>query len=323
MRRWTSLGCVLALAGLGMWGCDNNTMTDAGVTPGTDGGGGGSDSGPPPATPAVGFGTSLASLTPADYSCRGMVAAPDDSGSSVSFTAAVTDFQNSMPVGDIVVDFFPDNVVTDGCTGSCVEVTSDSMGNATVMDNEGSWYAYRLVAGTGTQAGAPREYIEVVQFNEEAPGAGSSATLNAVQAATRNTIVTLLGVMQEDGTATITGRLADCGGEAIANATIRAFGDSGEITLASTGRTGPHQFYFGDTDLPAVMQRQTNFNGLYGATNLPIPASGTIRIELWGSLTEGGASEMLGCENVPVTAGGIVILNVGPTRSDGPSTCSG
>lgn len=241
----------------------------------------------------------------------------------MSFTGAVTDFQNSMPVENLVVHFFPDNIVAPGCTGSCIEVTSDAMGNVPVMDNEGSWYAYRLQAGMGAQAGAPREYIEVVQFNEAAPGAGGSENLNAVQAATRNTIVTLLGLGQEEGTATITGVLSDCGGNSIANATIRAFNDSGEIALPLRGRTGTRQFYFGDTNLPAASQEFTNFNGLYGATNLPIPASGSIRIELWGSLTDGGAPEMLGCENVPVTAGGIVILNVGPTRSDGPTTCSG
>lgn len=321
-RRWMSLGCVLALAGLGIWGCDNNGGTDAGVPPGTDAGPGGTDSGMMMMTGGpLGFGMMLDSLTPADFACRGANPAPPDTGASVGFSGAVTDFFNGMPVEGLTVHFFPDNTPVDGCSGTCITGTSAATGEVTVMDNEGSWYAYRIVGGTGMQAGAPRDYIEVVQFNELAPGTGGSETLNAVQESTRNTIITLLGVMLEEGTATITGLLTDCGGEAIANATIRLFDSSGEITLGS-GRSGPRAFYFNGDSFPAAAQRATHVDGLYGAANIPVPTDGRVRVELWGSLTEGGASEMLGCEEIEVIADGITIINVGPDRMDGPSGCS-
>lgn len=319
-RRWTSLGCVLAFAGLGLLGCDNNPPgTDSGVPPGTDSGP--SDGGTPMGGAPVGFGPMLMSLTAADYSCRGTVTAPADSGGEVSFTGVVTDFFNGDPVEGLTVHFFRDNTPADGCSGTCAESTSSPAGEVTLTDNEGSWYGYRIVGGTGAQAGAPREYIEVVQINEATPATGGRETLNAVQESTRNTIITLLGVMSEPGTGTITGLLTDCGGEAIANATIRVFDSTGEITLG-TGRSGPRAFYFNGDSFPAASQRATHIDGLYGAANIPIPADGIVRVELWGSLTDGGTAEMLGCETVNIIADGITIINVGPDRMDGPSGCS-
>jgi len=321
---WKSLGIALALSGgLMLGGCDDDGGgDDAGPPVGTDGGGGGTDAGPPPAGAVVGYGSSRMMLTDADFSCRGTPTAPDDSAAAVSFMGAVTDFQSENPVEGLTVHFFPDNTPAEGCTGSCIELTSDAMGNISAMDNEGSWYAYRILAGMGTQAGLSAEYIEVVQINEPTPGAGGTATFNAVSANTRNTIVTLLGVSLEDGTATITGQLTDCGGENIANANIRVFeATSGtEITLG-TGRTGPREFYFSG-GLPGSRETATNVDGLYGAANLQIPSDGLMRVELWGSLTDGGAQEMLSCEVTEVIEDGITIVNASPTRADGPSGCS-
>ena len=69
IRRWMSLGCVLALAGV--WGCDGGGGTDSGVAPGTDGGPVGTDSGMMMMAGPVGHGATRDSLTAADYSCRG------------------------------------------------------------------------------------------------------------------------------------------------------------------------------------------------------------------------------------------------------------
>lgn len=320
---WKSLGIVLALTGgLMLWGCDDNGGSDAGMTS-EDGGGGGSDAGGG-GGPVVGFGSTRATLTPADFSCRGMVTAPDDAGDMISFVGAVTDFQNDTPVEGLTVHVFPDNQPADGCTGSCLELTSDAMGNVTLMDNASSWFAYRILAGSGTTAGLSADYIEVVQVNAVAAGtAGGMVTLNAVQETTRNTIVTLLGVSLEDGTATITGSLTDCGGETIANANIRVFeATSGNQIELGFGRNGPREFYFGSTGLPGSAERNTNVGGLYGAANLPIPSDGLMRVELWGSLADGEPAEMLTCETAEVIEDGITIVSATPARSDGPSGCS-
>ncbi|MBX3275573.1 MAG: hypothetical protein KF729_35260 [Sandaracinaceae bacterium] len=308
---------MLALAGV--WGCDGNTGTDAGPG-GSDAGPGGSDAGMMMRA-AVGSGPSRAELTAADYACRGMRTAPSDSGDLVTFTGEVRHFQSRSPVEGLTVHFFPDNAVTPDCTGSCVALTTNAAGNIEVMDNTGSWYAYRIVAGNGSIAGAPDSYIETVHFNAVAPAAAGAGTFNAVTGSLRDTILTLLGLQADEGTATITGALSDCGGATIANATIRVFGDDGEVVLANRGARGPRQFYFGSSGLPVASETSTNTNGLYGAANVPVPASGRVRVELWGALTDGGEAELLGCENVNVTPDGISILSVTPQRSDGPS-CS-
>jgi len=326
-RTWKSLGIVLALTGgLMLWGCDEEEPggTDAGPGPGEDagevdmdaGGGGGGD--------VVGFGDARTSLTTADFSCRGSEMAPDESGDMISFTGEVTDFQNDVPVEGLTVHLFPDNMPTDGCTGSCVEVTSDASGNVTVMDNAGSWFAYRILMGSGTTSGMASDYIELVHTNWPAAGAADgNVTLNAVQANTRNLIVSLLGTSLEAGTATITGSLSDCGDESIANARMRVFeATSGNEIELGFGNSGPREFYFGTTGLPGAAERSTNVNGLYGAANLPIPSDGLMRVELWGVTADGGSSEMLGCETTEVIEDGITVLSVGPTRGDGPSGCS-
>lgn len=318
-RTWMILGCTLAL-GLGSSACDETPpATDSGI--GTDSGGG-EDAGTTPGA-AIGFGADRMTLTAADYSCRDAVTAPT-AGAEVTFDVAAEDFFNGMPVGGLMVQFFPDNVVSlDGtCTGTCQAVTTGADGTASVMAPEGAWYGYRIQAGSGTVAGAPSDYIQVVQYNEVSPAAAGSATLNAVSMSTQNTITALLSVQQQPGNGILTGQLSDCGGENIANANIRIFDSSGEIAFG-TGRMDTKPFYFNGMSTPAAREVMTNVDGLYGVANVVIPSDNVVRVELWGSLTDGGAQEMLGCENVAVVADGITVINVGPTRSDGPTGCSG
>lgn len=316
-RTWTILGCALAL-GLGMVACDNSTTTDAGV----DSGGGGDDAGTP-STVAIGFGESRDALTAADYSCRGSVTAPT-AGGDATFDVVAEDFFNGMPVEGLMVQFFSDNMVSlDGtCTGTCQAVTTAADGTASVTAPEGAWYGYRIQAGSAMVAGAPSDYIQVVQYNEPAPAGGGSATLNAVSMSTQNTITALLSVQQQPGNGIITGQLQDCGGENIANAHIRIFDSSGEIAFG-TGRMDTKPFYFNGMSTPAARETATNVDGLYGVANVPIPADNVVRVELWGALTDGAAEELLGCESVAVVADGITIINAGPMRSDGPSGCGG
>ncbi|HJL16338.1 MAG TPA: hypothetical protein RMH99_11815 [Sandaracinaceae bacterium LLY-WYZ-13_1] len=329
MNRWWILGWAVML-GVSVAACDggDDGDEDAGPDDGEDSGMMmmGEDAGPEMG-PAVGSGAMLDALDPADYACRGSVMAPADDGADVSFTAVAEVF-GSDPTAfaeGLTVQFYPGNVPASDCTGDCQEVTTDSSGEADVTDAAESWYAYRIVGGEGLVSGAPQDFITTLQVNEQAPAAaGESVTLTAVPESLRNTIITLLGVTQEEGTATITGTVVDCAGDSIANATVRVFADGSEVDLGGPGtRNGPREFYFNGEQFPRGAQEATHVDGLYGAANVPVPASGEVRVEIWGSLTEGGAAEMLGCETVPVAEDGISIVNVGPTRSDGPADCSG
>jgi hypothetical protein len=321
MKRWWILGCVLAL-GLGLTACDDDDddmmMEDGGTTPEEDAG----DTMPMTmgvlaADPSGG----MVTTSPADFACRGMNAAPTG-GDAVTFTGLVEDFFNGMPVEGLTVQFFPNNMPsTDGtCADPCVEVTSDGSGNVELTAPEGGWYAYRVEAGEGLQAGTPADYIEAVQSNVVVPAAGGTENLIAVSSSTRNTILNLLGVMQEPGTATITGQVFDCTGLPVANAQVRLFDEGGEIDLG-TGSTGPRAFYFNGDSFPSAPQRMTNTDGLYGAANVPIPANDTVRVEIWGALTDGGEMELLGCEETVAIADGITVINIDPLRSDAPAAC--
>lgn len=315
-RLWWSLVCVLAL----------------GVTSACDGGSTEADSGPPDAgaeeAPAI-----LASVRDSegeltdqvepDFDCA--PTEPSGSGDS-TFTVRAVDFQDEFGVEGLTIQFFPDNNPTlDGsCNAPCQQVTTDASGEATVTDTAGSWYAYRVIAGSGTNVtnGMPKTFIGVVQVNEEAPADGGSANLNVVREETRGLILTLLGTSAEENTAVVTGQASDCMGRQVANATLRVFDSAGEIE-AGFASSGPREFYFNGDSFPLGRQRVTNSDGLYGTANIPLPTDNTLRVELWGAKTEGGTPEMLGCESVRVGADSITIINVGPTRADGPSDCSG
>lgn len=311
-RLWWSLVCVLALGV--MSACDGGPAP----TP---------DAGPPaPAVLAtVRDGAGEVTQVEPDFSCAGNRTQPAGSGDS-TFTVKAVDFQDGFDVEGLTVHFFPDNAPTlDGtCTGTCQLVTTDAAGEATVTDTAGSWYAYRVVAGSGINVsdGSPADFIGAVQVNEEAPADGGDATLNVVREGSRNTIIALLGTSSEEGTAVVTGQATDCMGRELANATLRVFDSAGEIETGF-GSSGPREFYFNGMSFPAGRQRRTNTDGLYGTANIPLPSDNTLRVELWGATTENGAPEMLGCESVQVSADGITIVNIGPTRSDGPSDCSG
>lgn len=317
IRRTTLLGCVLALA-LPIVGCDSDPDP-------VDGGGGGTDAGgetdagmttdlPDPVT----IQDSAMMAVAADYSCVGTATAPTG-GADVSFTITAEDFFDGELVGDLSVDFFPDGVVADGCTGTCMNVTTDASGVATVMAGEGGWYAYRINAGDGTRTDGMSPYAQATQINEVVPAASGNGTLNAVQTSTIATVGSIAGLVVQPGTAIVTGTAQDCAGNPVQNAQLRVFDASGEIEFGSA-TNGPRRFYFTGA-IPNSMFTSSTDNGLFGAGNLP--TGSPLRIEVWGVTAAGGDLQLLGCEMVDPVADGISIVNVGGLRSDGPSGCSG
>lgn len=273
-------------------------------------------SGPPPMV--VGTGRMLSSLSPADFSCRGSRTAPAGSGAPIAYTGVVRDYFNGELVAGLDLHFFANDLPTAACGSGCLARTTDAAGTVALSDVAGSWSADRVLAGTYSVLGSPRDYVEVLQYHVTTPAAGGSVELAAVQRSTLNTIITLLGVMASLGDATLIGTLVDCTEAPIANAQVRLFDASGEIPLG-TGRSGPRGFYFNGSAFPAAAQRATHIDGLFGATN--VPAGSRLRVELWGSLA-GGPAELLGCEAVEGIPDGMTLIDVGPRRADGPSDCS-
>ena len=314
VHRRTLLGCALALA-FPLTACDSDPDPMDGGTGETDSG---SMMGTPP--PPVGTGEEGMPLAAADYSCRGSVTAPAG-GADVTFTATAEDFQSGMIVEGLTVHFFPDNTVVDGCTGSCQMLTTDASGQASVTAPEGGWYAYRIVGGEATHNSVAETFVTAIQVNEAAAEAGGEVTLNAVRQTTVNLLTSVAIIQPQPGTATLSGQIADCAGDAVANARIRVFDSTGAMVELGSRSTGPKVAYFnGAGTLPDTTATESSVSGLYALGNIP---TGAVRVETWGVVSEGGDMEMLGCERVEAVADGITIINVGPTRSDGPSDCSG
>lgn len=330
-RRFVFLGCVMVLAGVIAGGCDGDGEGDPDAgDPGTDAGDPETDAGGPDLPPVLQAVTARdasgapTSFGPANFACT--PTEPDGEGAAVGFDLNVAAFgmPGTPPVEGLTVQFFPDNVVPTSldCTGSCVEATSGADGVVRVMDVAGSWYAYRITAGNGSFGGnPPAPFIPVVQFNEVAPEADGDATANAVAQQLQNTIILLLGRTREANTAVVTGTITDCDGNSIVNARVRAFDSAGEIDLTGSGDSDPFEFYFNGAQFPDQARGETNSDGLYGAGNLPVSAGENISIGLYGALEEGDEATLLGCEEVQVIADGITIMNVGASRSDGPTSC--
>lgn len=312
--RWMILGLVLAL---GLAGCDDDGTGDTDAGPGGD-----TDAGPGEmGGPAIGIGDDPATLMPADYSCTPTAPA---GGADVTFNVSATVFGGDGEAGvGLNVQFYPDNMVDVGgaCAGSCITGATDASGLLEVTAPAGGWYGYRIEAGTGAVEGLDTEFITVIQYNEAAPDAAGDVDMNAIPASLRDQIVLLLGTSAVPGTATITGTAADCGGNAVVNANVRVFDSNGRVDIGFDA-DGPREFYFNGDSFPAGVQRRTNTDGLFGIANLPVVAGG-YRVEIWGSTVADAAPELLGCEQIEVAADGVTIINVGPTRSDGPSGCGG
>ncbi len=325
IRKLVGMG-ILAGA-LGLAGCgDDDGGSDAGGG-GTDGGG--TDAGPmDPDLPLAQVGDDIspddpqaidpATAMPADFSCVGSVTAPADDGAEISFTLTMEDFQEGNPVPDVCVEFYPDNTLDTDDT--CDGMTTDEEGNITVMDNAGSWYAYRVFPHTGPTPATT--VVGSVQYNEASPDSdGGDATGNSVSQATINLIPTVLGFRRAEGTAVLAGTLSDCNDDPVYGTIIRVYSPDGTLIAEGRRQSEPHFRYFDGDDFPNGSQPWSHRDGLYAAANLPV-SDMPVFVELWGRTAEGAPLELLGCETARLFADTVTILNVGPKRSDGP-TCPG
>jgi hypothetical protein len=254
---------------------------------------------------------------PPDLSCLGMRTRPME-GDRVSFTAHIYDFQSgeSSTVSEAVdVDIFPDNVVTDDCSGSCIRGNTGTSGDVMASGPQGGWFAYRVHAGTGT---APTTPVLTIGYNRIVPAEGARINLPSVSSMTIGFIPSLFRRTRLPGTAIVSGSVTDCMGRGIMNAVLRVYRGDTEL------RTGPNPTdffigYFNDANVPDPRRTVTNLNGLYAAANVDFVPDMPIRIELWAVLEEGGELRRIACEEVRVFADAVTIISVGPTRSDYPA----
>lgn len=316
-RTWLILGCALAL-GLGLTACDDGGTDpeDSGIG-GDDGSMTMEDSGPGPSTPVV-MAFDGTDEVEADLSCRGTATAPTGSGDS-TFNAALANFGGEGLVGGLEIHYFPNNAPSAdvACDAPCVSVTTDAAGMAELMGSADAWFGYRVVAGMGTTTtGTDADFVNVIQMNEPTPEDGGMAGLIAVAESLVGGFLGIAGISQDPMNGAVTGTAVDCQGRPLVNAQIRLFDDSGQIPF----NTDTKAFYFNDAgSLPDARATESSQSGLYGVGNVPLPTNNTVQIGVYGTVSEGGSQELIGCESIVVGEDTISILNVSPLRSDGPS----
>lgn len=312
---------VLGLVGIALSCTPAATNTDAGST--VDTGGVPTDGGGFvfPTLPMATNGTPAnPTMEVANYACLGTVTAPTP-GADISYTFELRGFGSGDAVANARVFFFPDNIPSETCTGSCVDVMTDAMGNATVMGPANAWYAYSIFPRPGATMAST--YVDSLQINEEAPAtAGSRVEGNAVSVSTLNLIPAAFGFTRVPTTAIVAGQIGDCDGDQVRGGFVRLYAADGtEYISIPDVNDAPHIQYFDGNENPDGSTTFSQVDGLYAAANIPGPATGfvPVRAEAWAVIAAGAEPVLVGCESVGVYQDGVSIVNLGPLRMDYPT----
>lgn len=195
------------------------------------------------------------------------------------------------------------------CTAPlCSTVTTDALGQATLVLPSGSWFAYRVPPTTANVLG-------LGFFSRWSTSASGTTTIFTLSP-TASAIVTS-GLNRElDATKSgITGSVSDCSGSTLANVRIRMFRGATEIISGAPADIAtPRISGVGDTAIPRpTVTGRTSFMGRFAAV---IPTGGDVRIEAWGTRMGASVEELISCEVVSVEPNGFTLAALGPYRND-------
>ncbi|GAB4198162.1 MAG: hypothetical protein OHK0013_07010 [Sandaracinaceae bacterium] len=313
------LASMMALAGAAM-GCPGpSTTDDAGMMMSGDDTGMtmGDDAGMMTAQPVVQTGTMAMPVAP-DYDCRGSNTAPTP-GAAVMANVRVSVLSlMSFPAASAPIQIFPGSQIRAACDGDCIMTTTDSMGVANVSIEAGSWFGYRLPAGgTGMNTWVP----SIGYFYTFPDAADGTTTVTAIGTVAASLVANGLNRELTADSSAVSGSVTDCDGNNVANVAIRMFRGSSEICpggCPADDTTMPRITGLSDATIPARSpDGLTRFAGRFAGI-LPA-AGGPVRIEAYGSLTEGAAPVLLGCEEVLVEGNTVTIAVIPPLRNDYPA----
>ena len=334
MKGWTWLLAVGTFAAMACGdddGAADAATPDTGTTDAGDtDGGGGADAGSGTELPLLmngdgadpvdptGIGIDPASSEPANMSCFGMTSVPVG-GAEVDFTLRIQEFRTDDVLEGLCVKFYTDNMPVPGDTcDSRTDLITAADGTVSVRAPAGGWYAYRVFPKEG-----PSPSLQIagsVQINEPAPESPTAVQGNSVSQATLNLIPTVLGFMQQPGTALIAGTVFDCDETPVYGAVVRVFREDGSEIVEGMRSPEPHYRYFDGDDFPKSDQPWTHTDGIFTLANVPVAADGEfVFVEVWGRRAEGAEPEVIGCERLPLFADTISIVNMMPLRERPPA----
>jgi hypothetical protein len=196
--------------------------------------------------------------------------------------------------------------------------TTDAMGVASVSMGAGSWFGYRLGAGgTGSNTWVP----SLAYFYTFPNAADGTETVTAIGSVAANLVANGLNRELTPDSSAVSGSVTDCDGASVANVNIRMFRGTTEICpggCPADDTSMPRITGLSDSTIPARSpDGLTRYAGRFAGL---IPAAGgAVRIEAYGSLTEGEAPVLLGCEEVLVEGNTVTIAVIPPLRNDYPA----
>jgi hypothetical protein len=246
----------------------------------------------------------------ADFDCEPVQPAP---GAPVPITIQVRNHLTTAFAPGLAFEIFPDNYITDGCTGTCIAATADGSGEA-VLDLPGSWFAFRIPgSGTGGSAVAVSTGYRVLREGE---------TLKGVNFVTRDELEGIAAMARPGGSLApgsnlILAGILDCAERPVAGATARIFVDGVEIA-DGPGSSDPYIAYL-EGLMAAPDATTTDAAGFFALGNLPVSGSATARVEVYGTRTGGGSRELVACEEARIEEDGYTTRPIRPLRTDYPA----
>jgi hypothetical protein len=243
-----------------------------------------------------------------DYTCLGTATAPMGAADVTASLHAV-EYLSDADVASQVVEIWGTNVIGTTCAApDCMMVTTDAMGTVDFSAPAGAWYAYRLPASAGT--------AQVLAYNRPFPTAGGSEEqVTAFSMGTISTVSALLRRMFSATAGAASGTVQDCMGRGVMNARIRLFVGGTEVVGGMPSETTTARI----TGLEGTAPTSSGLTGSGGTFVGANAQPGNYRVEVYGTMTEGGDAELIGCEQGMLVGGGITVFTVGPLRADYPA----
>jgi len=243
---------------------------------------------------------------PVDLGCVGHATLPAGTG-PVSGTLHIYEFLSMAPIGGNHVDIFSNNVITDACAApDCTTYSTDSAGNVALTLTSADWFAYRLAASGQT---AP-----VLAFNQPWLTATGELDVPGFAPGTISAVGMLfMRTFQSTTLGSMSGRVLDCAGHALANVRTRVFvGDHEVLNGALADQASPRI-----TGLEGTAPTRTGLTGQSGNfVGANIPPTDDCHVEAWAVTNEGAAESLIGCEEAHVVVGGITLSIIAGLRSD-------
>lgn len=252
-----------------------------------------------------------------DLSCRPLGAAAP--GAPVSTDIRLVTFDRpSQPIGMGTVCWM-DGAADPGldCRGACLASAEPAGNTSTSLPLPVEAFVDLCVRPTGP------ELLPVIQMRVVAPSvAAPTLTVTTIGDGIVALVSTaFMTAVDTTRTATIGGRVIDCGHNLVFGAEVRLFDLDGTTVRDATTDPGLVTGYLrAGTFVPTA--HHTNGEGVYGIANVRVADVGAIdqvRVEAWGVLSSGGAPERIGCEVARIRAGMFTAIDLGPTRADYPA----